>query len=329
MTVTATAPVRLDFAGGWTDVEPFASEVRGVVVNAAIELRAEVMIEPGGSGWRLDSKELGQCLELESPGAIERATGLDLLRAAVRVAGIGPCRITTRSAAPPGSGLGSSGALDVALIAALETAAGRSGTAPEWAEAAWRLEAVEAGLPGGKQDQYAAALGGWNRLAFAAGGVVAERIAIEPDFAEFLARHLVVAYTGRSRVSSRTIERVQAKVAAGDPVVTRALHGLVDVAERMAEALGAGAVGRIGELLAANWRWQQQLDDGMQTAEMAALEAAMARAGSLGGKAAGAGAGGTMLFLIDGDPAAARAAARAAGATVLPVEWAILGVRIW
>jgi D-glycero-alpha-D-manno-heptose-7-phosphate kinase len=329
MTVTATAPVRLDFAGGWTDVEPFASEARGVVINAAIELRAEAVIEPGGSGWCLDSKELGQCLELESTAAIDRATGLDLLRAAVRVAGIGPCRITTRSAAPPGSGLGSSGALDVALIAALETAAGRTGSAAEWAEAGWRLEVVEAGLPGGKQDQYAAALGGWNRLAFADGAVVAERVAIEPDFAEYLARQLVVAYTGRSRISSRTIERVQAKVAARDPVVTRALHGLLDVAERMAEALGAGAIGRIGELLGENWRWQQQLDQGMQTAEMAALEAAMARVGSLGGKAAGAGAGGTMMFLIDGDPTAARTAARAAGATILPLEWATRGVRVW
>jgi D-glycero-alpha-D-manno-heptose-7-phosphate kinase len=329
MTVTATAPVRLDFAGGWTDVEPFASEAQGVVVNAAIELRAEVMVEPGGSGWRLDSKELGQCLELDSPDAIARASGLDLVRAAVRVAGIGPCRVTTRSAAPPGSGLGSSGALDVALVAALETAAGRTGSAAEWAEAGWRLETVEAGLPGGKQDQYAAALGGWNRLGFAHGAVVAERIPIEPDFADFLARQIVLAYTGRSRISSRTIARVQAKFVARDPTVTRALHGLAEVAERMAEAIAAGAVDRIGALLAENWRLQQQLDDGMRTPEMAALEAAMARVGSLGGKAAGAGAGGTMMFLVDGDPAAARAAARAAGATVLPIEWAILGVRVW
>jgi D-glycero-alpha-D-manno-heptose-7-phosphate kinase len=329
VTVEASAPVRLDFAGGWTDVAPFATEASGVVVNAAIELRARATVVSGGDTWHLESGELGRTLELGCAADLERGDDLPLLRAAVRVSGIGPCRIRTGSAAPPGSGLGSSGALGVALVAAVETALGRAGSPAGWAEAAWRLEAVEAALPGGKQDQYAAALGGFHRLGFAAGKVSVERIPVDSGFADELARSLVVCYTGQSRVSSRTIERVMGAYARRDPLVTDALHRMADVADRAAEALRRADLGGLARLLAENWTLQQRLDEGMRTDGMARLERAMAGAGALGGKAAGAGAGGTMFFLVSGDREPAEAAARAAGATVLPVAWANEGVRVW
>ena len=81
-------------------------------------------------------------------------------------------------------------------------------------------------------------------------------------------------------------------------------------------------------MLSHNWRYQIALDSGMMTTEMASLENAMKHAGALGGKAAGAGAGGSMFFLCP-DPDAARKAAREAGAEVLPCQWADEGVRSW
>jgi mevalonate kinase len=74
---------------------------------------------------------------------------------------------------------------------------------------------------------------------------------------------------------------------------------------------------------------QRQLDPGMQTAEMARLEDAMRAAGAIGGKAAGAGAGGSMFFLVKGDRQVAVDAATAAGATVLKSTWAAEGARAW
>jgi D-glycero-alpha-D-manno-heptose-7-phosphate kinase len=327
--IRAAAPVRLDFAGGWTDVAPFATESRGVVVNAAIELRAQVEVELGGTTRRLDSRELDLSREIASSEELVGPGELELLRAAVRVSGVGPCRIVTRSEAPPGSGLGSSGALDVALVAALETALGRTGSPLEWAEEAWRLEAVEAGLPGGRQDQYAAALGGFNRLEFDRGRVRVDRLELDPDFVAALADRMVVCYTGRSRLSSRTIARVMAGYSQRDPVITGALEGMVEVAERTTAALRAADFAALGRLLSANWELQQRLDQGMCTEEMARLAQAMGRAGALGGKAAGAGAGGTMMFLVPGDRASAVRAAEREGATVLPTVWADQGVRVW
>jgi galactokinase/mevalonate kinase-like predicted kinase len=94
----------------------------------------------------------------------------------------------------------------------------------------------------------------------------------------------------------------------------------------MAGALVAADFSRVGQLLSQNWRYQLALDARMSTSEMANLERAMASAGSLGGKAAGSGAGGCMFFLAPDDPTAMTAAARNLGAQLLPVSWAMRGV---
>src|SRR5207302_452788 len=194
---------------------------------------------------------------------------------------------------------------------------------------AWQLEAVEAGLPGGKQDQFAAALGGVQRLSFRDPDVGIEPLTLDPAFAAALERQMVLCYTGRSRVSGDTIARVQAAYERADAGVTAALRALKEVAERMAEALRAADLARVGALLAENWRHQCALDPGMRTPEMAELESALAAAGALGGKAAGAGAGGCMFFLMADDASVGAQAARAAGAEVLPLRWAAEGVRAW
>ena len=326
----ATAPVRLDFAGGWTDVPPFSRREGGVVVNAAIRLSAHVELELGGALIRLVSHDLGQVLECANSGGLVLDGKLNLLKAGLRMFPVThPCTLTTRSDAPPGSGLGTSGALDVALVACL-TAARQERLGPrDIAEHAWHLETVEAGNPGGRQDQLAAALGGFHRLTFRDPDVGIEPMTLDPAFALELERRTVLCYTGVSRVSGETIARVMGAYERGDPGVTAALRALKEVAHRMADALRAADLARVGALLTENWRHQRALDPAMQTAAMARLERAMADAGALGGKAAGAGAGGAMFFVAGRDPRGAAAAAAGAGATVLPVAWASEGARAW
>jgi len=321
----ATAPVRLDFAGGWTDVPPFSAREGGVVVNAAISLRVEAEFEPGRQGLLLRAEDLNQAAVVRTALDLAPNGVLDLHKAALRMFPPGPGTLRTRSAVPPGSGLGSSGAMDVALIAVLTELRGEPAFAEELAAYGWELEVVEAGHAGGRQDQYAAALGGVHRLTFNDPDVTAERLAPDVAFMAELERRLIICYTGSSRVSSDMISRVMSAYEQGDQVVSRALKEMVEVAERMAEALLAGDLGRVAKLLNANWACQQRLDSGMQTPEMARLEAAMAAAGALGGKAAGAGAGGSMFFLLD-DPAAGRRAAQSAGATILEAGWSAVGV---
>jgi D-glycero-alpha-D-manno-heptose-7-phosphate kinase len=330
----AEAPVRLDFAGGWTDVPPFSAREGGLVVNTAIALPARVDVTLGGEGGepriRLAALDLGQELECANAGGLVLDGRLDLLKAALRMFPVqAACTLTTRSAAPPGSGLGSSGALDVALVAALTRARGERLADREIAEQAWYLETVEAKIPGGKQDQFAAALGGFQRLSFRDPDVGVEPITLDPAFAAALERQTLLCYTGTSRVSGATIARVMAAYERGDQRVTGALRALKDVAAAMAEALRGADLARVAALLSDNWRHQQALDAEMCTPEMARLERDVRAAGALGGKAAGAGAGGSMFFITKVDSRTAVEAARTAGAMVLPVRWASEGVRAW
>jgi D-glycero-alpha-D-manno-heptose-7-phosphate kinase len=320
-----SAPTRLDFAGGWTDVAPFATRERGLVVNAAIGVRAFAELTTGRRRYFLQSVDLDQTLEL-SHEELASYGQLELLKAAVRRSGLGPCGLRTWCEAPPGSGLGSSGALDVAMVAALDRARGVTRTAEALAEEGYQLEAVEAGFPGGKQDQYAAALGGFLRLGFDHDGTTAEPLNLDPAFREALAAQTVICYTGMSRVSSRTIERVMDAYVRGDRKVVGALRALVDLAEAMTEALRAADLARVGALLGANWDRQLELDPEMRTEAMGRLEQAMRDAKVLGGKAAGAGAGGSMFFLASDRPRAEEAA-RSTGSRILPCRWSPDGVR--
>jgi D-glycero-alpha-D-manno-heptose-7-phosphate kinase len=323
----AAAPVRLDFAGGWTDVPPYSAREGGVVVAAAVQLHAYAEVTPRDAGYLLIAKDLGDALELENVAALAGDGPLPLLRAGLRLLRARPCSLVTRSDAPPGSGLGSSGAIDVALVAALAAAEGRAASVREIADLACRLESVEAGIPGGRQDQFTAAFGGCLRLTFRDPDASVEPIRLDPEFAAELERRVLLCYTGASRFSGNTIGRVMRAYERGDPAIAGALDGLRGVAEEMVAALGAADFARVGALFSENWRLQQQLDPGMSTPEMARLERAMLDAGALGGKAAGSGAGGSMFFLAPDDPTEAREAVSRLGMRLLPVRWALMGVR--
>jgi D-glycero-alpha-D-manno-heptose-7-phosphate kinase len=324
------APVRLDFAGAWTDVPPFSQREGGIVVNAAIELFARATLKIEGSLLRLVSEDLGQTVECANSAGLVLDGKLDLLKAALRMYPItGGFTLTTRSDAPPGSGLGASGALDVALVRLLLEARQERLSERELAEQAWYLEVVEAKYPGGKQDQYAGALGGFHRFTFRDPDVGVEPLTLDPAFATALERQIVLCYMGQSRVSGDTIRRVVEAYERGDRAVTGALRALKDLGEAMTEALREANLGKVGALLAENWKRQQALDPGMRTAEMAKLEQTMAGEQVIGGKAAGAGAGGCMFFLAKGSAAGPMDAARNAGAKVLPVSWAREGARAW
>ncbi|HEY7028010.1 MAG TPA: hypothetical protein VH438_10410 [Gemmatimonadales bacterium] len=327
----AAAPVRLDFAGGWTDVPPFSTREGGLVVNAAISLSVRAEVELGGTGMLLRAEDLGEAAVIAHATQLAGHGPLPLLRAALRMFPPGPCTLRTFSEVPVGSGLGSSGALDVALVSVLAVARGEALTREQAAAYGWELEAVEAGLPGGRQDQCAAAFGGFHLLGFDDGEPTIEPLDLTEDFLTALEQRILVCFTGRSRVSGDTIARVMGAYERGESGVVEALRGLKETASRMAEAMQQGDCDKVGALLQRNWELQQALDSSMCTEEMGGLEAAMTQLGALGGKAAGAGAGGCMFFLFrDSDQVArAKAAATHLGATVLPVEWNGNGVRTW
>ena len=331
MITRARAPTRLDLAGAWTDVPPYSQRAGGAVVSVAIALHAHAVVRRRRGGVRLHALDYGATVGARRASELPVGGDLALLTAAAKRLGPrGDFELTTRADYPPGSGLGGSGAMGVAVVAALAAARGASPLPAEIAQVAHRLETEDAKIPGGKQDQYSAALGGVQFLEFADPAVSATRLDVPSACLRDLEQHLVLCYAGASRFSGRTIERVMERYASGDAAVGAALDGLKACAVRMRAALLRGDVGAVGDLLAENWRHQQALDPAMATPAMRRLVEAAARLGVRGWKACGSGAGGCLVFLaLPGEEHALGEALRAAGGTILRYTFDAVGVEAW
>ncbi|MEN6546794.1 MAG: GHMP kinase [Armatimonadia bacterium] len=302
--IRSRAPVRVDFAGGWTDVPPFSAEVGGFVVNAAITRYAYATLIPHAQGdYRLESGDYDTYIEARDIRQMEYDGNLDLLKAAVRRMDLQlGGHILTRSDAPPGSGTGSSASMGVALVGMLAAATkhddfGRK----EIAALANLLETEELKIQGGKQDQYAAALGGISFMEFKDPEVRIEPLGVSRDFLYELEKHLLLIYTGKSRLSGDIISRVMGAYKREDEQVKSALLNIRQAACDMKEAFLAEDLKRVGEVLDFNWENQKRLYPEMTTPKIDALFAVARPEGLLGGKACGAGGGGCILLLCERD----------------------------
>jgi D-glycero-alpha-D-manno-heptose-7-phosphate kinase len=327
----ARAPTRLDLAGAWTDVPPYSGRQGGAVVTVAISLHAHAVVRRRRGGVRLHALDYGATVGARRASELPTGGDLALLTAAAKRLGPrGEFELTTRADYPPGSGLGGSGAMSVAVVAALAAARGKSPLPAEIAQVAHRLETVDAKIAGGKQDQYSAALGGVQFLEFADPAVRATRLDLAPACLHDLEQHLVLCYVGASRFSGGTIARVMGRYEAGDAAVAAALDGLKGCALRMREVLLRGDVGAVGEVLAENWRHQRALDPAMETTAMRRLADAAAHLGVRGWKACGSGAGGCLVILArPGEEHALGEALQAAGGTILRYTFDAVGVEAW
>jgi len=324
----ATAPVRLDFAGGWTDVPPFSAREGGVVVNGAIDLTARVAVQLGGRLIRLVAEDLGEELECADSGGLVLDGRLDLLKAALRMLPVqAACTITTRCDAPPGSGLGSSGPW---MSRWSRPGAGARGAADRARDR--RAGVVPRGRRGEDPGRQAGPVRrgprGFQRLTFRDPDVGVEPITLDPAFAAGPgAADCAVLYGPVTGVGD-TIARVMAAYQRGEPQVTGALRAMKDLAATMAEALRAETPPAWRPCSRRTGRISRRSIPGCARPKW---PGSSARCGPQAPSAEGGRVGRRRLHVLyhRDDSAPAIAAARAAGATVLPVRWAAEGVRAW
>jgi D-glycero-alpha-D-manno-heptose-7-phosphate kinase len=307
--LVSSAPTRLDFGGGWTDVPPYPEERGGFVCNLAIERRATVTITAPD-----DDRA--------------RAVQADpLWTAALRHARRAGLAATLTSDVPVGSGLGGSSAAGVAIAAALAHLAGEPADAATLAERSRHVEATELGIAGGRQDHYAAAYGGALGLTFEAGTRV-ERIPLSAATIAALEARLTVVYSGESRISADTITAVLDAYAARTARVVSALDRMAILARGMRAALHAGDLSTLAWLVDEHWVHQKSLHPRITTPRIDAIETAARAAGATGFKALGASGGGCVLVISSADAAPpVRAAVRPYGE---PMDWRVAtdGVRL-
>ena len=199
-----------------------------------------------------------------------------------------------------GTGLGSSSAVTVGLLNALYAFQGVYKSPPRLAEEASEIEIEILGKPIGRQDQYAAAIGGLNLIEFLpnGGGVRVEPIVLPPGTLKGLHRSLLLYFTGRDRAAEQVLEGQGAAIRDGAAVP--ALQTMRDLAYELRDRLSAGDADAVGELLHRNWELKRSLVDGLSDAEIDGWYDAAREAGAIGGKLLGAGAGG--FFLVFAPP---------------------------
>ncbi|HEX9564558.1 MAG TPA: hypothetical protein VF981_11330 [Gemmatimonadaceae bacterium] len=310
--LVATAPVRIDFGGGWTDVPPYSDERGGVVCSAAIELYATATLRRRGS---------------PDHGAAADGPDAALARAAVRRAGNPDLELIVQADYPVGAGLGGSSAAGVAALGALACWRGEVPDPAGLAEESRRLEIDDLGIAGGRQDHYAAAFGGVLGLWFEGGQTRLRRLDSEV-INETLAQRCVVAYTGRSRISGHTITAVLGAYRARERRVIEALDRMRDLAAEMIAALEAGDVDSLGSLVGEHWIHQRSLHPAIPTPLIDRLLEVARNAGAIGGKALGASGGGCVLAIAPADRVSAVRRAMVELAHPLSVRIATRGFRL-
>jgi D-glycero-alpha-D-manno-heptose-7-phosphate kinase len=241
MVIRAKAPLRISFAGGGTDVPPFPAREGGLVLNATINRYAygTLRSRPDAS-ITIHSYDYGSSVELSAREPPVFDGKLDLAKAAImRFTGDGEVGfdLLLHSNAPPGSGLGASSAMMVALIGVLKEFRSIPVTDYELAELAHTIEREELGISGGRQDQYAATFGGFNFIELYGDHVVVNPLRVAPDVVLELEHNLLLCYTGTTRQSDQIIDDQMRRYESGESDATAGLLAQKELALEMKNAL--------------------------------------------------------------------------------------------
>jgi D-glycero-alpha-D-manno-heptose-7-phosphate kinase len=300
--VRAKAPLRISFAGGGTDVPPFSDTEGGVVLSATIDRFAYGSLSPRADN-RVGIESVDFGLSLDFPVTEEPVLDgkLDLVKAAIRRLrreDLGGYDLVLRSNTPPGSGLGSSSTMMVALVGMLLEFYGIPLEQYEVADLAHAIERQDLKIRGGLQDHYAAAFGGFNFIEFGE-RVIVNPLRISESTINELEFSLLLCFTGITRESANIIADQTDRVIAAETDTLGGLRAQKQLAVSMKSALLRGKLGEFGELLGEAWREKQRLSPMIATPRIQqAFEIALAN-GAISGKVTGAGGGGYILFFCD------------------------------
>ncbi len=332
MLIRSRAPLRISFAGGGTDVEPYPRERGGAVLSATMDKYAYATLRPRQDGQLcVKSLDYDVVARYNVNGRLPYDGELDLVKAVVRTMGGGSgLDLFLHSDAPPGSGLGSSSTMVVALIGAFDRWLDRSLEEYEIARLAYQIERVELGVPGGWQDQFAAVFGGFNFIEFLGDEIVVNPLRIKRSILHELHYRLLLCYTGRTRLSGRILDRQIAGYVEKRRDVVAALDAIKAITIQAKNALLQGRLDDFGRLLYEGWEQKKRLASGITDTSIDALYEVGVKAGAIGGKLLGAGGGGYLLFLCPFERKHLIAQAlEEAGGQVVPFNFDLRGLQVW
>ncbi|MEW5760057.1 MAG: GHMP kinase, partial [Candidatus Thermoplasmatota archaeon] len=207
MIIRSKAPLRISFCGGGTDVPPYPEERGGVVLSATINKYAYATLIPTKEkGTKITSLDYDIVAKYHSEKDLLYNGELDIVKSVIRnMWKEGNVSLFLHTDAPPGSGLGSSSTMVVALIGVFKHWLRKPLTDYEIAELAYKIERKDLKILGGMQDQYSASFGGFNFIEFTGKNVIVNPLRIGNDIINELGYHLLLCYTGRTRLSANIL----------------------------------------------------------------------------------------------------------------------------
>lgn len=290
--IISRTPLRMSFVGGGSDLPSFYRQHGGAVVSTAINKFVYITVnEKFDHRVRVSysrTEEASTIAEIQHP----------LVREAMTLLGLkGGLEITSIADIPSkGSGLGSSSAFTVGLLHALHAYSGRYASAEQLAREACTIELERCGEPIGKQDQFAAAYGGFNFIQFNPDDSVSvEPILCRRETLAQLQSNILVFYTGLSRSASAILKSQQEAVTAS-PAKQKTLQRMVQQAHDLKAALQQNDLGAFGQIIHEGWELKRGLTGEISNPEIDAWYAKARHAGAVGGKLLGAGSGGFLMF---------------------------------
>jgi len=294
----ARAPMRISFGGGGTDLEAYYAQYGGLVISTAINKYFYAVITTDESDdLQVISADYRSLFRHSPYNDLFWNGDLALPKAILHHFGIRRgINLFVASEVPPGTGLGSSSAAAVTMVRAISTLVEQPMTKQQVAELASYIEIGKMGMPIGKQDQYASAFGGLNKIVFSSEGVTVEPVKIAPDVQKTLERRLMLFFTGSSRESTSILKHQRKSTQDHDESVLKALHNIKQVAVDVESCLERGDLDEFARLLHYSWQEKRRLAPGLSTGFIDECYNLALEHGALAGKITGAGGGGFLLL---------------------------------
>jgi D-glycero-alpha-D-manno-heptose-7-phosphate kinase len=296
--IEASAPTRIDLAGGTLDIWPiYLYHPGAATVNVAIDRRAWCRVETGVNGVRIHSRDTRQTVEAAEVTELLGQGPASLVAQILTALGVeSGVSVTTHSTVPAGSGLGGSSALAIAAAAAVGRAFERE------VGDLWPLvrdaEARCIGVPTGVQDYHPAILGGVLGLQLEPGAIRVDRLPVDPGRIE---ESLMLVDAGATRFSGLNNWQVFKGQIDGDAAVMQGLAAIAGAAARLRLALLEGRYEDVAELVTEEWEARKRLAPGVTTPE---IDTIVDLARSAGGAAKVCGAGGGGIVAVWATPGA-------------------------
>ncbi|HKQ36972.1 MAG TPA: GHMP kinase [Verrucomicrobiae bacterium] len=290
--IISKTPLRMSFVGGGSDLPVFYRRFGGAVVSTAIDKFVYVSVNK-----KFDDRIRVSYSKTEEVGSVQKIKH-PLVREALKLLNIpGGIEITSIADIPArGSGLGSSSAFTVGVLHALHAFANRYASAEQLARESCEIEIERCGEPIGKQDQFAAAFGGFNFIEFYPDDSVSvEPIICQRETMQELQDNTIVFYTGITRSASAVL-KTQQHVVASEKAKQKALCRMVDFARELKAELQKNNVAAFGEIIHENWVLKRSLTPSVSTSAIDRWYERARKAGAVGGKLLGAGSGGFLMF---------------------------------